>query len=317
MLVPHQDEGGTPRSAQDSDVDEMSVPGADLDNGFVVSGVEEPPRVQEVLDLEDIQANRVRFRAVLRSMDNVDLNRFFQRGANVMKSVPQVVKGPFRNAMKIVLEEIVTGHECGDASGQERAWKAFLSLPRLLLHRKCKGGKIGKKQLRERFEAFRMGHWGHLLAISVEWDEEASRAATRKKRNQHHRDWKHQENGAMTRIQMGELTAARQKLEGAELVASMEATLHQLRQRPTVPLDSIPPEILHHEPARAFFLDEDKFRANLRSSRRGTAGGPSGMTIEHLRPLLDSKRDMSLFHRVDELLNCLVVEVFLRRWPTC
>ena len=64
--------------------------------------------------------------------------------------------------MKIVFEEIVTGHERGDASRQERAWKAFLLLPRL-----CRGGKIGKEQLRERFEALRMGHWRHLLAISV------------------------------------------------------------------------------------------------------------------------------------------------------
>ena len=120
-----------------------------------------------------------------------------------MKSVPQVVKGPFRNAMKIVLEEIVTGHERGDASRQERAWKAFLLFPRLLLHRKCRGGKIGNEQFRERFEAFRMGHWGHLLAISVEWDEEASRAATRKRRNQHYGDLEHRVNRAMTRIQMG------------------------------------------------------------------------------------------------------------------
>ena len=135
VLVPHQDEGGIPRSAQDSDMDEMSVPGAGSDNGSVVSGVKEPPRVQEVLDLEDIQAIPVGFRAALQSMDDVDLNRIFQRRANVMKSVPQVVKGPFRNAMKIVFEEIVTGHE-RDVSRQERAWKAFLLLPRLLLHRK-------------------------------------------------------------------------------------------------------------------------------------------------------------------------------------
>ena len=82
VLVPHQDGGGTPRSAQDSDVDEMSVPGADSDNGSVVSGVE------EVLDLENIQAKLVGFRAALRSTDDVDLNRIFQQRANVMKSVP-------------------------------------------------------------------------------------------------------------------------------------------------------------------------------------------------------------------------------------
>ena len=37
-----------------------------------------------------------------------------------------------------------------------------------------------------------------------------------------------------------------------------------------------------------FHLDDDKFQHNLRTSRRGAAGGPSGMTAEHLRVLLDS-----------------------------
>ena len=39
---------------------------------------------------------------------------------------------------------------------------------------------------------------------------------------------------------------------------------------------------------RLFELDEVMFVQNLRSSKRGVAGGPSSMTIEHLRPLLES-----------------------------
>ena len=69
-----------------------------------------------------------------------------------------------------------------------------------------------------------------------------------------------------------------------------------------MPRDPIPPEILHHVPQTPFALAEDKFGANLRSAIRGTEGGPSGMTNEHLRPLLDSERDMHLFFRVGELL---------------
>ena len=81
-----------------------------------------------------------------------------------------------------------------------------------------------------------------------------------------------------------------------------EATLRELRRRPQVPRDPIPPEILNHVPRTPFILAEDKFGANLRSSRRGTAGRPSGITNEHLRLLLDSERDMHLFFRVAELL---------------
>ena len=34
---------------------------------------------------------------------------------------------------------------------------------------------------------------------------------------------------------------------------------------------------------------------SLRSSRRGAATGPSGMTADHLQPVLDTARDTSLF----------------------
>ena len=192
--------------------------------------------------------------------------------------------------MKVLLEEIVEGHERSDILRQE---KAFMLLPRLLLHRKCRG-KIGKEKLRERFVAFRAS----LLAESVENDEEAARIVSRKRRTQHHGDLEHRISRAMTRIQLGELTAGRQSFGGADLAPGTEATLRELRQRPQMPHDPIPPEILHHVPQTPFALAEDKFGANL----LGTAGGPSGMTNEHVRPLLDSERDIHLFFRVGELL---------------
>ena len=40
-------------------------------------------------------------------------------------------------------------------------------------------------------------------------------------------------------------------------------------------------------------LDPDLFAKNLRVARRGAAGGPSGMTSEHLRPLLENHDDMT------------------------
>ena len=242
------------------------------------------------------------FREALQAIDEVNLNVVFQRRANVMKSVPHILTGPFRNAMKVLLEEVLAGHERGDILRQERGWKAFMLLPRLLLHRKCRGGKVGKEKLRERFDVFQAGGWASLLTASVEHDEEAARIATRKRRTHQHGDLEHRIGRALTRIQLGELTAGRQALEGADLAPGTEATLRQLRQRPQVPRDPIPVEHLRHVPRTPFALAEDKFGANLRSSRRGTAGGPSGMTNEHLRPLLDSERDMHLFFRVAELL---------------
>ena len=66
------------------------------------------------------------------------------------------------------------------------------------------------------------------------------------------------------------------------------ATLRALRP----PLDAIPelPSDL-----TVFNLDEVLFGKNVRSGRKGAAGGPSGMTHDHLRPLLESPKD---FHSV-------------------
>ena len=44
----------------------------------------------------------------------------------------------------------------------------------------------------------------------------------------------------------------------------------------------------------AFDLDEDVFNKNLRSSKKGAAPGPSGMTTDHLRPLLPDHRGLHL-----------------------
>ena len=51
----------------------------------------------------------------------------------------------------------------------------------------------------------------------------------------------------------------------------------------------------------AFELDEGMF-AKVRSARKGAAPGPSGMAVEHLRPLLDNPRDVHMFFLMAEQL---------------
>ena len=82
-------------------------------------------------------------------------------------------------------------------------------------------------------------------------------------------------------------------LEGAELAPGNRATLGALRNTDR-----------RTQSARStlFQLDEDRFLKNLRSARRGAAAGPSGMTNEHLRPLLDDARGRKLLFTVGEQL---------------
>ena len=152
-------QSGTPRSvhnmSDEGSNSEAKMNGSDTDsldvleeNGSVVSGVEEPPPIEDVIEMDELQGTPAGFREALQAIDEVNLDVVFRRRANVIKSVPHILKRP---SMKVLLEEIVAGHE------RERGWKAFMLLPRLLLHRKCRGGKIGKEKLRERFDGFRAG----------------------------------------------------------------------------------------------------------------------------------------------------------------
>ena len=52
-----------------------------------------------------------------------------------------------------------------------------------------------------------------------------------------------------------------------------------------------------------FNLDEKMFNRNVRSAKKGAAAGPSGMTCDHLRPLLDSNPDMHLLFVVGEMFS--------------
>ena len=75
------------------------------------------------------------------SLDGVSLVEEFDERACLMKTVPRFLKGPYRIALRTALEEI----NVEDLGRQERGWKLFLLLPRLLLHRGPKGGTIAKQ----------------------------------------------------------------------------------------------------------------------------------------------------------------------------
>ena len=94
---------------------------------------------------------------------------------------------------------------------------------------------------------------------------------------------------------------ARQALEGAALAPRNQATLDALRdadRRPPRAREPLPDRVTSHVPPRVFDLDEQQFCRNLRSARRGAAAGPSGMTTEHLRPLLNDAHTTNLFFSV-------------------
>ena len=211
----------------------------------------------------------------------VDMREVFQRRAVVMRTVPVFLKGAFKAALRVALEERILGEANGDFIKIQRAWKLFMLLPRMILFRPPRGGKVPRKQLEERCQAFARGDWMYLVRQSMQAAEQGSVHASRRRRRQRGDDVNRRAARALRLVQLGEASSARQALEGAE-VAPLD-TLNQLRdenRRPPVPRSPVP-----------FSLDCEQFLLNLRSSKRGVAAGPSGMTADHLMPLLETERD--------------------------
>ena len=201
-----------------------------------------------------------------------------------MKSPPKFLRGAYRSALRVALTEADLGYAAGDDARVSRAWKLFLLLPRMLLHKPVRGGLVPKKKLKERFT---QGRWEDLIFASQQGDSVEKRA-----------------DRALDLIQMGELSAARHALEGDPIAPGNRQTLSALQdpeRRPPVPREALPASIVNHFPQTEIDLDQDRFLANLRSARRGSAGGPSGMTAEHIKVVLESERDCSsLWHMCQE-----------------
>ena len=115
----------------------------------------------------------------LLSLDEVDLERIFRRRPIIMRSVPTFLKGAFRGALVLAMDEALAGLAALDEPRHERAWKLFMLLPRLLLHRPSRGGLVKKSKLRERFAQFASGQWDSLVEESVKGAEEGSDLARR------------------------------------------------------------------------------------------------------------------------------------------
>ena len=102
------------------------------------------------------------------SLDCVNLEEVFQVRALVMKTVPMFMRGAFRTALKVGLEEMNGGHSTGNEEVSTRGWKLFLLLPRMLLYRPPRGGLIPRRRLEERVAQFNNGECVTLVESSLE-----------------------------------------------------------------------------------------------------------------------------------------------------
>ena len=264
-----------------------------------------PVEVEEEISIvEDIVPSRA-LREALISLDEVDVLAMFRTRAVVMKSPPMFLRGAYKSALRFVLQEARDATVAENEQRKCRAWKLFLLAPRMLLFRKTRGGMIPKGQLQERFAQFRHGDWMDLLLQSRDVSEEATAVRSRRRRTQVDTVERRAER-AQALVAMGEVSSGRAVLEGAPVAPGNEATLNSLRdesRRPPPLREPLPEHLVQHEAETLFRLDRDMFLRNLRCARRGAAAGPSGMTAEHLRPLLDSSREPDLLWELGQVFR--------------
>ena len=100
---------------------------------------------------------------------------------------------------------------------------------------------IEREKLISRFDKFAVGQWHDLIVESNKCAEEAATAYRRRARRGHLNQDDKRAARAFNLVQMGELSAGRQALEGAELAPENEETLNELRKREPRPREVNPP----------------------------------------------------------------------------
>ena len=244
-----------------------------------------PPEFQEPPRLHSAA-----IRAALRALDAVDLSECLSRKVLVLQSPPPFAKGQLRLALGLALEAIEdAGH---DAVALSRAWALWLLVPRMLLFRLPGQRVLRKPEWRDRVSALNAGRWAHLLAqanlagATVSASEAAPPAASPPSADR-------RAERATSLVRLGELSTTSSALVAGPLAPLSEATLAELRdpeRRPSEPYGDIDSAPLQFQPESPVRLPPGLLLANLRRARKGAGAGPSGLTAECCRVVLDDKR---------------------------
>ena len=253
----------------------------------------EPDEVDTAQPTRFLPLQGARLRAAFAAIDALDAETVLSHPCSSVRSPPHFLKGTLRKA-------------CHGGVGSERAWKLWLLLPRLLLFRPAGGAPVPKQDFLARFDAFFRGEWQLLVNVSGSFpDENQTGPAEAPPRSHSPRvpadDATRRAERAVRLARLGELSSARQALLSEPLAPGDAATLQQLtdpRSRPDQAYQPIAPDLLAWNPDSPAELLPDQFFANLRRSRKGAAPGPSGLTGEILRLVLDDDESSHVLWRV-------------------
>ena len=155
----------------------------------------------------------------------------------------------------------------------------------MLLQRPPGVRNLPKDEWRERIAHFQEGRWATLL-------QHVTRPTGTNQPRDDTEDLNRRAHRARHLIHHGELSAARQALTASSLAPGTPSTLAELRdpaRRPPQPYQPLDPLIANYHPQEPVTLSTQIFTTSLCRARKGAAPGPSGLTAETLRLVLDDE----------------------------
>ena len=88
------------------------------------------------------------------ALDTVNVRKVIAVRTCLTKVPPAFLRGAHKSVMRLALQEIVSGMEIQNQLRISKGWKLFILLPRILLFRPARGGKVPRNQLLDRLPKF-------------------------------------------------------------------------------------------------------------------------------------------------------------------
>ena len=218
-----------------------------------------------------------------RWLDDLDLLAEFRRRVPTLQTVPRFLVTGVRRAFVAALDAIRSAHVGRVEVKRVRAWKLFFMLPRLLLARCPQAGTEGRAVLMRRLQLLQQGN---LVALHAQ----TPTAGPSEARSRADLGGDPARAAASAKVKRGQLSRARQLLTAAALAPGDDSTLRALTdpaRRPPQLLRPLTPDVLTFSAAEEVTLTVAQVADALRSTKRGSAAGLSGATIELYKLLLD------------------------------
>ena len=174
---------------------------------------------------------------------------------------------------------------------ETRAWKIFFLFPVFLLRRPASSGHVSREDLSDRFDKFTQGEWLALYNDAILSDQKVGSRASAPTLAAIGR-------AACQKVQLGEVSRARQCLTGASVAQGNEEAFRAMQdRRPQEVVKEIPADVLNFQPETPVVLDRSILLKSLHTARRGSSPGPGGYAYEHFKALMDDTDAFALFFK--------------------